>query len=348
MPMTNKSLSSMSKSQSSLFYKILLPIAAGIVFYILMCIWSGLEDLRAAFSRMNPAWIIAVLALAFSNYLLRYVKFHYYLRVLDIRIPPSTGLLVFLASFVMAITPGKLGEVLKSVFLKDLTGVSKSRTAPIVVAERITDLLAFVGMTLIGISGFTSESGVLIAVAITFVLIVVFCLLIGSRRYSMWLLGLMARLPFLRRVEEKLHAAYESTSVLLTPKRLLVAVLISIPSWSCEVVAFWLVCYALASPISIGAAFFIYSVGTILGAVAFLPGGLGLTEASITGMLIEILKMPKAIATSATLLIRLCTLWFAVILGGALILIFRDRLGGTEAFQEVVEEAQNPHNEKAG
>jgi len=206
------------------------------------------------------------------------------------------------------------------------------------VAERITDLLAFVIMTLIGISGFTEERSILIAVLATFVLIVVFCGLIGVRSFALWGVDVLARLPVLKRVGPKLHTAYESTSVLITPKRLFWAVVISVPSWSCEVFAFWLVCHALGQEVTLGACYFIYSVGTILGAITFLPGGLGLTEASVAGLLVKVIHLPKAYAASATIIIRLCTLWFAVILGGAVIFLFQKQLGGRHALDEVIEE----------
>lgn len=329
----------------SLRNKILLPVAGGIVFYVLMIVWANLGDLTEAFRGFRIGWLPAILGLAFLNYVLRYLKFYYYLRVLEVPLRPVIGFIVFLASFVMAITPGKLGEMLKSVFIKDLTGVSKSRTAPIVVAERITDLLAFVVMTLIGISGFTQQKGMLAAVLATLVLIVLFCALVGSRSLSLALLDRIGRFPGLNRIAPKLRMAYESTSILVTPRRLFYAVAISVPSWSCEVLAFYLTCVALGYSIPMGAAFFIYSVGTILGAVAFLPGGLGLTEASIAALLTNILAMPKALAASATLLIRLCTLWFAVILGGAVLFIFNKQLGGAHALEEAIEARMEPKGE---
>lgn len=323
------------KRSRSLRNRILLPVVGGIVVYILLSIWANVGQLREAFGEFQLLWLPVVLALAFLNYILRYCKFYYYLRVLDISLKPAVGFVVFLASFVMAITPGKLGEVLKSVFIKDLTGVAKSRTAPIVVAERITDLLAFIVLVLVGIAGFARERMILVTVLAVLVLVAVFCGLIGHRGFSLRVVGLLAKLPVLTRLGPKLHTAYESTYVLITPRRLLWAVVISVPSWSCEVVAFYLVCHALGQAVPLDACFFIYSVATILGAVAFLPGGLGLTEVSIAVLLVR--YMPKAYAASATILIRLCTLWFAVILGAAVIFLFQEQLGGRKALDEVIE-----------
>ena len=167
------------KRSRSLRNRILLPVVGGIILYILMSIWANVGQLREAFAEFELLWLPVVLALAFLNYILRYCKFYYYLHVLGISLKPAIGFLVFLASFVMAITPGKLGEVLKSVFIKDLTGAAKSRTAPIVVAERVTDLLAFIILMLLGISGFAGERVILLTMVVIFVLIIAFCGLIG-------------------------------------------------------------------------------------------------------------------------------------------------------------------------
>ncbi len=45
-----------------------------------------------------------------------------------------------------------------------------------------------------------------------------------------------------------------------------------------------------------------------------LPGGLGVTEASLTGLLV-ILNIPKDVSAASTIIIRVATLWFAVVVG---------------------------------
>ena len=73
-----------------------------------------------------------------------------------------------------------------------------------------------------------------------------------------------------------------------------------------------------------------------------------MTEASIAGLLTKFIGMQKALAASATLLIRLCTLWFAVLLGGAVFFIYKNKLGGAHALEEVMdmaEESEEPGQE---
>jgi len=58
----------------------------------------------------------------------------------------------------------------------------------------------------------------------------------------------------------------------------------------------------------------VYSISALAGAMSFMPGGLGSTEAVMVGLLLwKGVPAPEAVA--ATVLIRLTTLWFAVVLG---------------------------------
>ena len=66
--------------------------------------------------------------------------------------------------------------------------------------------------------------------------------------------------------------------------------------------------------VSIMSAVFIYGFSTIIGSIAMLPGGLGLTEASLTGLMV-FLKIPKDVSVASTFIIRIATLWFSVAVG---------------------------------
>jgi uncharacterized protein (TIRG00374 family) len=72
--------------------------------------------------------------------------------------------------------------------------------------------------------------------------------------------------------------------------------------------------HALDSELSLSVALFIYAFSMLVGALSFLPGGLGGAEATMVALLmLNHIAQPQAVA--ATILIRLATLWFAVVLG---------------------------------
>jgi uncharacterized protein (TIRG00374 family) len=66
----------------------------------------------------------------------------------------------------------------------------------------------------------------------------------------------------------------------------------------------------LALPTAIG----IYAVSMLVGALSFIPGGLGSTEAVMV-LLLKLTGVDATTALAITLIARVATLWFAVVLG---------------------------------
>jgi len=89
----------------------------------------------------------------------------------------------------------------------------------------------------------------------------------------------------------------------------------SVAAWGLEGVGFALCLKAFGFDV-LGAlvGVSVYAVATIAGAFSFLPGGIGLTEASMAGILVAA-DMPAAAASGATIVTRVATLWWGVALG---------------------------------
>jgi len=51
----------------------------------------------------------------------------------------------------MIITPGKIGEIWKGWLIKDINGEELSKTVPVVIVERITDVLGLAILSLFGV-----------------------------------------------------------------------------------------------------------------------------------------------------------------------------------------------------
>src|SRR6266540_4594519 len=117
-------------------------VAAGVAIYVGFSIWADVGRVGAAL-RSFSGWAAAgACLLAAGNYAIRFGRWQYYLRVLGLRIAPGDSATVFLAGFALTVTPGKLGEAVKALLLRASHGISATRTAPIVIAERVTDLIA--------------------------------------------------------------------------------------------------------------------------------------------------------------------------------------------------------------
>jgi glycosyltransferase 2 family protein len=303
--------------------KIIYSIIFGALVFLGLSIYANFGELLEAFSQFNWLLFPFLLVLSFCNYSARFLKWDYYTKVLDIKIDRKMSFIIFLSSFIMAITPGKIGEVFKSYLLKEQTGTPISKSAPIIIAERITDFLSLILLSIAGAVTFNYGKGLIITIGGLFILLI---LLISSKKLSYSIINFLEKFKYFSNISHKIHSAYDSIYRMVRIKELIITIFLSIFAWFFECTGFYIVINGFNLEafvhINIFVATFVYGFATVAGAVTMLPGGLGATDASITGLLI-ILTIPKNIAVASTLLIRVATLWFAVIVGIVAVLYYQ-------------------------
>ena len=303
--------------------QIIFSVVFGAAVFLTLSIYANFSELMIAFSQFNWLILPLVLMLSLGNYIFRFFKWDYYTKILGVSVDRKMSFTIFLSSFIMSVTPGKIGEVFKSYLLKEQNGTPVSKSAPIVLAERITDFLSLILLSVIGAVTFGYGTGLMFAVAVFFIIAI---LLISSKRISYRIIGFLEKIKFVSKISHKIHEAYDSIHQLVKFKGLLIAILISTAAWSFECAGFYLIINSFwienLFHINIFVSTFIYGFSTIAGSITMLPGGLGATDASITGLLI-LLNIPKSISVASTLLVRAATLWFAVIVGMAAVLLYQ-------------------------
>lgn len=272
--------------------------------------------------------LFAALALALLNYFFRFMRWAYYLNVLGVKLPLGSSALVFVSGLAMSITPGKMGEVLKSYLLRDRTGVPVSTSLPAVVMERLTDLVAVILLGLVGLALLPMPVLVTLSVAL------VFCgigLLALTSKHSQHLVDL----PLLRRWKSELLNSQDSLKLLAAPRVMLAAVALGAVAWFSEGMALWVILQGLDSPLAIYQVMPIYAASTLVGAITAIPGGLGGTEGSMV-VLMQQSGLARDVASAGTLLVRVVTLFFAVLLGlAALVWVKRIRRGAWSATSDL-------------
>lgn len=311
----------------SISTKIIYSIAFAVIVYLALSIWGLRGGLSSAFSQFNWYYLPLLLVLSLANYLLRFLKWQYYLKILNIQIPVKESFNIHMAGLGLSITPGKLGEVVKSYFLKKGFNQPVSKTAPLVFADRLTDMAALIIMTAIGAIGFSYGQKVIWVITAFVVMILIIVII---RPLGEGVLNLLCKIKFLNRRSQKLFNLYESSYALLKPSKIILPIVISLLSWSCEALELYLVFISFGLT-GFLAPYFIYSFSTVVGAVSMLPGGLGVTEGAIAGLM-QLLNISVGISTLATLIIRATTLWFAVIVGLFYLLLAERKYGDQQRY----------------
>lgn len=295
--------------------RLILAMLLGVAVYGVFVVYAGYQEIESSLSRFRYGAFAIAIALASFNYGLRFLKWEYYLARLDVRgVGKLDSFLVFLSGFVLTVTPGKVGEVFKSAVLAETHSVPAQRTAPIVVAERLTDVIAVIVLVVVGSAGF---AGGLVWAGIGSALVGIGLVLI------LWpppMLALIARAeasPRFANLAPKLREAYDSLRIVSSPAALLWPTLLSVVGWGAEGVGLYLLLQGFGATPGLALSVFFYATATLAGAVVPVPGGLGVTEATIHEQLVRLGGVEAGTAAAAMILIRFATLWWAVLVGFA-------------------------------
>jgi uncharacterized protein (TIRG00374 family) len=284
--------------------------------YLAFSLWGGWHEVTVSVARVGWGGVAVLLALSLLNYGLRFLRWQLYLKRLGSPQAWQPSLLIYLGGFALTTTPGKAGEALRSVFLK-ARGMDYGRSVAAFLSERLSDLLAVVLLCLLGVREHPAlRTLVLVAVGL---LMGIYLLIAQEALVSGWRARLATRSGRLPTLLGRLLTLLQSTRRCHTPAVLLAATGLSMLAWTAEAHAFHLLLSWLGSASGWSFAYFVYAIGMLAGALSFMPGGLGGTEATMTGLLM-LDGHSQALAVVATVLIRLTTLWFAVVLGMAALL----------------------------
>jgi len=323
------------KLPSSLTSRIFAVIAASVLIYAAVALFVGWEDLRAEFAKFPAHLLIPLTVLSLVNYGLRFWRWEIYLRALQTHLSFRESLGLYFATYLMVITPGKIGEVFKAGVLRERHGI-----LPVVLAERIADFLAVLVLAVIGVSFWPGALTGLTTGLLTAAGIPVLLILFQARPVRVRLVRTVASSPLLTRYQIGIDEAAETLSRLMGFRLGGLCLTISVVAWLCEGFGLWLVCRGLDASVGAGQALFVYAAGTLVGSLTFLPGGLGGTEATMIWLL-ETLHLTRSTAATAALLVRLFTLWLAVLVGLLFFLGFRRELAAAETPEARLDEPRD-------
>ncbi|MEL4891282.1 lysylphosphatidylglycerol synthase transmembrane domain-containing protein [Xanthomonas protegens] len=300
------------------------------LFVVLLCggylaaLW-WIDRGNGTFARLGAIWPLLALAVlpVSASYLFRFWRWRWLLQRQGHAVPFWLGWTAYLAGFALTATPGKAGELLRIRYFARM-GVPAGRTLAVFVFERASDLLVILALSLLAAPVFPTL-GTLAAVVLGFV-----ALLFGAAAWPAllaWLEGMGHRLPgrWLRRtVQFAVFAAVELRACLGTAQ-MVRSLIAGAGAWGLTSAVFVGMCRGLGLELDPVVAFGIYPLAMLIGALSFVPGGVGTTELAIVLML-DRLGVATADAIAVAVAARLVTLWYAVAVGAL-------AMGATEFLQ---------------
>lgn len=292
--------------------KLLVCIVLSAAFYGAWALFGGIDEVLAAAGALGFGGWAIILGLSLFNYALRFVRWDYYLRHLGCQVPAGPNISAYLAGFGFTTTPGKLGEAIRSVYLKPF-GVSYMQSLAAFFVERLVDLLAMIVVASLAAYAFSNMRWL---VAVTLLLTLALVPLVHSRRLPGWLESRATRSEServssgLRNLANMLGASAR----LLKSMPLYAGFVLGLIGWFAEGYALYFVLERMGAEVPLLIAAGIYGVSILAGVVSFVPGGLGSTEV-VMGSLLVLSGVEAPVAVSAVIICRVATLWFAVVIG---------------------------------
>ncbi|MEL6715380.1 MAG: lysylphosphatidylglycerol synthase transmembrane domain-containing protein, partial [Planctomycetota bacterium] len=318
--------------QQGLGRRVLLAALLGLVVYAALALHRDARGVLEALGRI-PAWApLVVCGLSAVNYAVRFPRWQRYLTLVGSPTAGAASARIYLSGLSLTVSPGKIGEAIKSWELRRADGTPLAKSAPIVLAERVTDLFGFLALiVLFGAAQAARRApspveATVTALALAGGLAAVALVAWSPARDAA--LGFARRLPLVGRRADRGRALFESGATLLAPRELPRATALAALGWGLECFGAWLLARSVVPGTvapelgfaSVGDAF---AVSAVAGAVVVIaPGGLGVTEGLLAALLARGYAAhgfepveAGALALSVTLVVRLCTLWFGMLVG---------------------------------
>ena len=273
---------------------------------------TGWQEVLSHIGALTGLQVVLLLALSLVNYLGRGARWHLFTRAMGLPTGFLQDMRHFFGGFAMTVTPGRVGELIRLRWLRRETGAPYERTAPLVLADRAADLAAMALILALTIAlSATGITGALPVVVIALAAAIVATrprLLAGLASLGYRASGRAARFFARIRGAARTLARFSSWRVLAP------ALALGVVGWLAEGYALYLLLGWMGADVGVWTAIAIFTFATLAGGLTGAPGGLGGAEAAMIALL-QVQGVPLEISVPATAVIRLTTLWFAILIG---------------------------------
>ncbi len=292
---------------------IALIVLLGVVVYTFLI--STSEDggaLKEKVSQLTLSSLLVPIALSLTSYLLRFIRWRLILKQLGHHLSIKNDLIWYLSGFALTMTPGKTGETIRSAFLLQANVPFRTSLSAFII-ERSFDLL-IVG--LIATLLFTPPLLTLLIFLVALAAISIAGTKLAQREHHTYEINLPSF------VVHVLHTVSHASKA-LKPKPIATYALLGAAAWAAQGLGFYYIVCLFAQDVEVFQSISTYCAGLFVGAASLIPGGLGVTEGSLSWLL-QTQGLDQNSALLSALISRGCTLWLAVAIGcGALTAIIK-------------------------
>ena len=283
------------------------------IFYVAFAIFFDARQFTEGTAKINYYYVIPILLSFIAGLLIKSMRQFLFLKHLEITIPIKQNIIVYFAGLSMLFTPGGLGEMIKSHFLKKKYNAPVAKTLSVVLVERYHDALAILSLIII-FSVATNSSFLVIPIVIIAILLGAAIVLVKKRAIMNSFQKLIQKVKILKTFEDHSVDFTESLSSFSARKVFFSGWAIGVAAWSFDALGIYLCFLAFDFDFDFLISAVIGLSSILLGAMSLIPGGVGVTEISFVELL-SARGVDSSLSSTLALFFRLLSIWFATLIG---------------------------------
>ena len=292
--------------------RLILIFIAAIGIYAIFLFLSDFSIISEKISNFKINYLPLILLLVSVSWIPIIIKWHFLLKNCELDVPLTKSIAVFFAGIAFEITPGQIGTLMKSQILKTSCNIPRTKTVPIVVVEKMYDLIGAILASIIGIVSLGIDF-YLIIIAILFLAVIFFFMY--YRPASEIFFKRITKTKFFSKHVDNITEFHTIIQKSTHVKVATICILLSVTYWFIISIAVYYVLMAFdVNVLDYLTILAIYTTSILLGAISFIPGGIGVTEGSISG-LFTLNGIDISTALILSVMIRVFTLWYSVGVG---------------------------------
>lgn len=275
-----------------------------IVIYVAFLLSTDITKVQNNLTSMNYFYLLIAVVLWSSGNVVRIIRWHIFLKEIDDKVPFKSNIKYYLAGFALVLSPGRVGEVVRSPYLKRDYGIPISKTASIVFVERFYDLLGITVLLSIGLLFIEFEKSIIL---IPLTIIALAILIFKNKRFLTYIVGKTSRIKFLSMLNSNFEESYESAQKILKIKFLAAGIVLSTITYFLQALAVFYLVVGFGEIITLEQITVIFTSSQFVAALTMIPAGIGVFDGGMAGLLV-LYDLDYDIAVAIIILIRLMSI----------------------------------------
>lgn len=233
---------------------------------------------------VNFKWLNLVISILiiFSSQIIRSLRWHFWLKKIVKEITLKDNILFYISGLALMATPGRLGEAIRSLFIRRDYGVALSKTIPVVFIERFYELVTIGVFSSVTIFFVNFNKIIVIIPAILTISVII---IVNKKEIMLFLLNKLSKRRFFSKILPNLEDSTDTIYRLVHYNQLIPSIAISLLAGLLDMIGIYFLVLGLDIKISFPESVLIISSALLAGFLSLIPGGFVAIEGSIVGLL---------------------------------------------------------------